>query len=79
MSGANKKTRASKESLKPVGLSGADGDGSAPATWTRDGIMDLGKKKKLARAYAKKSDQVLLSDELICANCGSKRIESTTR
>ena len=52
---------------------------SAPAGWTRDEFRDLGKKKKSARAYARKSDQLLLSDELICANCGSKKIESTTR
>lgn len=59
--------------------SGDESTPSAPAAWTREEFRELGKKKKLARAYARKSDQVLLSDELVCANCGSKRIESTTR
>ena len=56
-----------------------DGDSEAPppaTEWTVDEFRELSKKKKLARAYAKRSSEALLYDELGCADCSEKRLQS---
>ena len=43
----------------------------ALAEWTREEYVALAKKKKLARAYARKTGETLFYDEISCASCGS--------
>ena len=54
---------------------------SAPAAeseWTREEFLDFSKKKKLARAYARKSGKALLFEDISCTNCSNQTPRSET-
>ena len=46
---------------------------SMPAQWTRDEYVELCKKRKLARSYARKTGETLFFDEISCSKCGGGR------
>ena len=50
----------------------------ASAEWTREEFLDFSKKKKLARAYARKSGKALLFEDISCTNCSNQTPRSET-
>jgi ATP-dependent Lon protease len=51
---------------------------AAEAEWTREEFLDFSKKKKLARAYARKSGKALLFEDISCTNCSNQTPRSET-
>ena len=65
-------------SLALAARAAADDAEPAMEAWTRDEFLEFSKKKKLARAYARKSEKSLLFEELSCTNCSNQSIRSET-